>query len=153
MVRATHKADDLLAAGGRPHAKDPQTQQNVLEAIHNVCQTPAISIKQNGYRKRGRQAKRWEDHINSYLQPNQVHGDNNDLTNDMDSLTTAQDGLKWDSMESDFVRIRLKQSKKNDHDRHDDANQTNINRTSNTHERSPRRRRRHLPIFSQIIES
>ena len=28
MVRATHKADDLLAARGRAHAIDPQTQQN-----------------------------------------------------------------------------------------------------------------------------
>ena len=49
MVRATHKADDLLAARGRAHAIDPQTQQNVLEASQNVCQTPAISIKQKGY--------------------------------------------------------------------------------------------------------
>ena len=34
---------------------------------------PTTSTKQKGYRKQGRPAKRWEDDINSYLQPSKVH--------------------------------------------------------------------------------
>ena len=45
------------------------------------------------------------------LQPHKVHGDNNDLTNDVTWLT-AKEGLKWDSMESDFARSKLKQSRR-----------------------------------------
>ena len=35
--------------------------------------SPAISTNQEGYRKQGRLAKRWEGEINLYLQPNKVH--------------------------------------------------------------------------------
>ena len=42
-----------------------------------------FAARQRGHRKRGRPAKRWEDDINSHLQPTVVHGDSNDLTNDM----------------------------------------------------------------------
>ena len=47
----------------------------------------------------------WEDDVNSYSQPTKVCGDNNDLRTDM-TLTTAQGGLAWDSMEGDFVTGR-----------------------------------------------
>ena len=43
----------------------------------------------------------------TYNQPG--FSENNDLSNDTTWLTTAQDGSKWDCMESDFVSSRLKQ--------------------------------------------
>ena len=40
---------------------------------------------------------------------NQTDPGDNDLTSDMTWLTTAEDSLKWDAVESDFISSRLKQ--------------------------------------------
>ena len=56
---------------------------------------PAISTKQQGYRKQGRPAKRWEDDLNTHLQLGRTNRDNNDLTSDMTWLTTAEDNSKF----------------------------------------------------------
>ena len=56
-----------------------------------------------------RLARRWEDDLNIYLQPDKSNRDNNDLTSDMTWLTAAEDSSKWDAMESYFISSRLKQ--------------------------------------------
>ena len=79
MTRATHKADDLVAAGGitswilrqsqihwwqaRMIAKHHEDRWTKLASNWN----PAISTKQKGYGKQGRPAKRWEDDLAIYL--------------------------------------------------------------------------------------
>ena len=103
------------------HIVDLQAEQVILESGKNDCQTPAISSKQKRCWKQGRPAKRWEDDINAYLQPATTNRNKNDLTNDTTWLTTAQDGLKWDSTGSVFVSSRLKNAMKT----HDHDNQTN----------------------------
>ena len=109
--------------------------------------SPSISTKQRGYLKQGRPARRWEDDINSYLQPTKVHGGNNDLTNNTAWLTAAHDGLKLDSMDSYFCGQQTQTqtaNKTHDPDRHDNADQPDGGWTNNTHDRCPpRRRRRH----------
>ena len=61
------------------------------------------------FRKQGRPAKRWEDDLNIYSQPDRASRDNTDLTSDMTWLTSAEDSSKWDAMGSDFTSSRLKQ--------------------------------------------
>ena len=60
-------------------------------------------------RNKGRPAKRWEDDLNTNLQPDRTNRDNNDLMSDMTWLTTAEGTSTWDAMDSDFINIRLKQ--------------------------------------------
>ena len=117
---------------------DSQPQQDVSEASKSDGQTPRRTLDKaylqlESNRKQGRPAKRWEDDVKLYLQPTEVHRYNNDFANYTTWVTAAQDGLKWDSVESDFVSSRLKQS--HDTDRHDNNDsQTNSNRTNNTHD-------------------
>ena len=54
---------------------------------------PLISTKQKGYRKQRRLAKRWEDDLNTYSQPDRANRDNNDLTSDITWLTSTTHDL------------------------------------------------------------
>ena len=75
-TRATHKADELLAATGIESWFLRQgpiywRQARMIAKHHEDCWTklvsnwnPAISTKQQWYRKQGRPAKRWEDDLN-----------------------------------------------------------------------------------------
>ena len=83
-----------------------------LEASKSECQKqrrPLDKPNDINQAEGRRQAKTWKDDTKINLQPTKVHRDNHDVTSDTTKLTAAQDGLKWDSMESDFVRSRLKQ--------------------------------------------
>ena len=85
IVRATHKADELLAANGITSWVLRQSrmcwkQARIFQLIFNW--NPVISTKQKRYRKQGRPAKRWEDDINAYLQPTRTNRGYTDLTND-----------------------------------------------------------------------
>ena len=117
-VRAVHKADDVLAAHGIAlwifgHDRNFWIQARIIAKHHGGRPTkfishwnPAISSKHKWYFNQRRPAKRWEGDINAYRQPFRVVSNNNDLTNDTTWLTSAQDGSKWESMESDFVSPR-----------------------------------------------
>ena len=107
-----------LDSSRRNHVVDPQAEPNLLEAGKDDCQTPrrlldqacSSSIKQaRRYREQGRAAKRWEDDLDIYFQPDRSNRDTNDLTSDMTWPTTADDSSKWDAVESDLKRSRLKQ--------------------------------------------
>ena len=107
-----------LDSSRRNHVVDPQAEPNLLEAGKDDCQTPrrlldqacSSSIKQaQRCRKQGRAAKRWEDDLDIYFQPDRSNRDTNDLTSDMTWPTTADDSSKWDAVESDLKRSRLKQ--------------------------------------------
>ena len=94
---------------------DPQTEQGILEAGKDDCQTPRRSQDKAYLQlessdisgKQGRPVKGREDDLNAYLQPART---NRDPTIDTTGLTTAQHGLKWDSMESDTLGGRRKQT-------------------------------------------
>ena len=81
---------------------------------------PAILIKRKGYRKQGRPAKRWEDDLNTYSQPDRTNRDNNDLTSDMTWLTTTED-TQTTSTTHDLYQ-------------HDFENPTNNTRANNVHD-------------------
>ena len=107
-MRTTHRAEVLLIADGVTSWILRQSsmcwkQERMIAKHHDDRWTklistwsPVITTKQKVYRVQGGPAERWEDDVNSYQQPIIVHGDNNDLTNDMTWLTTAHDGSKWD---------------------------------------------------------
>ena len=69
--------------------------------------TQQYQTSKKGTAKQVRSAKRWEDDL--YLQSNRSNRDDNDLTSDTTWLTTADDSLKWDAVNSDFISSRFKQ--------------------------------------------
>ena len=73
-----------------------------------------------------------------YFQLTRTNRDNTDLTRGHDLDRHAQDGAKWDSVESDFVSCRLKQPTlpMTSH-HHDNDDPTNNTRTNNVHDESP----------------
>ena len=94
----------------RPHNGTQFAEGDITRDVGQTSSpTETQTNQQKGYRKQVRPTKRWEDDINLYLQATKAHRDNNDLTNDTTWLVTAQDGLKWDSMERYFVSSRLEQ--------------------------------------------
>ena len=112
MKRATHKADDLLAANRitswilrqsltnrEPARMIAKQYEDRTKSVSNW--NPAISTKQKGYRKQGRPPKRLEDDLNTYLHPDRTNRDNNELTSDMTWLSTAVDTSLCDATESD----------------------------------------------------
>ena len=123
-----------LASSKQNHVVDSQAEPDLLKArmiakhhgdrwtklISNW--TPAISTKQKGDWKQGGPAKRWEDDLDTYLQPDRTNRDNSDLTSDI-----AEDNSKWDAIDSDFIS---------------DKQRTGLKPTTSTR-RHQRRRRRH----------
>ena len=156
VVCTTHKADDLLAARGiTPRIL---RQKNVLETSQNDCHTPRRPLDKAHFKveyshinqteriseTQGRPSQHVGTTRTPMYNPKKVHGDNNDLTNDLTWLTTAQDSLKWGLHGERFWRVADSEEsrKTHDHERHVNSNRTNNNSTSNTDERNPRRRRR-----------
>ena len=87
-----------------------------------------MSTKEKRHRKQGRPAKRWEDDLNIYLQPDRTNRDNNDLTSDATWPITAEDTSIWDAVERDVISSRLKQT-------HDPINTTTTTQPT-THEQT-----------------
>ena len=95
-----------------------------METSKNDCQAPRRPMGKNssptGTRRYQPSRKGFgstEDRLRDgkttstfFLQPTKVHRDNNDLSNDTTWFTTAQDGLKWDSVDSASVTSGLKKT-------------------------------------------
>ena len=126
IVGRLHKVSNTqsgrLPSSNQNHVVDSQTEPDLLETDRMIAKhhedrwtkfvsnrNPPVSTKQKEYRKQGRSVKRWEDDLNSNLQPDRTNRDSNDLTSDVICLTTAEDIPKWDATESDFMNNRLEQ--------------------------------------------
>ena len=144
QARATDKAVDLLAANGITSSIFRQSQIHWMQARmiakhHEDCWTNlvsnwnlATSTKQNGYRKQGRPAKRWNVDLN--------------ITCNLPDPTATANSSKWDAMESDFIGSRLTQPARPTTApyHHDYNNPTNNARSNNKHDQGSRpKRRRH----------
>ena len=119
IVRATHKADDVMTVNGitlwilrqrkifwkqtRMTAKLHDDRWNKLPSNWN----PAISTKRKGVPETGKTGQEIGRRPRHLLTARQIQ--NNDLTSDKTWLITAQDGSQWDAMESAFIGIRLRQ--------------------------------------------
>ena len=117
-----HSAHNPL--GGRPvgskwdHVVDPQAEQHALEVSKNDCQTPRRPLDKTHLLMEpgdSNRAQRVSEGRKTSQEMGRRHQfilttNHNGLTNDTTSLTAAQDGLKWDFMESDFVNSGLKQA-------------------------------------------
>ena len=137
------KADDLMAASGITswilrqsliywrHAKmiGKHQEDRWTKLVSNW--NPAISTRQQGNRQRGRPAKRWEDDLNIYSQPDGANRDNNDLASDMTWLTTAEDNAKGDSIHKQPTRPTATHHHNND-------NPTNNTRPNNRYDQDSR---------------
>ena len=156
MVRETHKAYEPLTAN-KITSWILQTEQDATgseqESLPNTTTTAGQNSSQSGTQRCQPSRKRIgsKDGHPRYgsttsahcLRPNQVHGDNNDLTNNKTRLTTAQDGLNRESMERASVSSWLKQpTRRTTPELHDNDSQTNSSQRNKTQDWSPRRRRR-----------
>ena len=148
-VRATHNADNLLAAKGisswilrqsrtnwkqsRMIAKPRRTlaRTHLQMEPSDINRTERVSEARDTSQEMARR-----HHILAINQSSQRQQRSHERI-------AAQDGLKWDSMASDTVSNRLKQPiRPTPPDRHDNDSQANSRRTNNARDQSPRPRRR-----------
>ena len=153
-VRATHKADDLWAAGGITswilrQSRATRKQARLTGRHHEGRGT---KLDPNWNRGASSKQKRWignkedrprdgEDDLNMYLQPDRSNRYNNDLTSDMIWLTTVEDSLKCDAMGSDFRSSRLKQPARPPSPRLRQSNQERTTKQQVRQGSRPKRRR------------
>ena len=148
IARATHNADDLLAANGITsciprHSRIYWEPARMIAKHHEGRRTKThIQLEPSDINQAEKDIGSKEDQpgdgkttsIDTYDQPVYTDRDDNDLANDTTWLAAAQQGLKCDSMDSDCVSSRLKSTNKtHDPDRHDNDNQTSNSRKDNTH--------------------
>ena len=125
-VRATHKAVDLMAAHGikpRILAQSKKNWKQTRIAKHHNdrwtkahCKVEFSEIDQPERVLETRTISPNLKHgINFYQQPD-VCNENNDFANDMTRLAATQNGLTWDSMESDSMDSRHPQQRHTCHE-------------------------------------
>ena len=165
VVRAIHKADNLLTAKGiKPWmSKACCKQAGMIAKNHDDCWArliaklrPATSTKQNGYRKRGRPAKRWDDDINSYLPPTTAYCEHNDLTNDMTlahrSTMQLEMRLRVNSRLHNQQNPRPTEPATTEHTTHSTHRRNQSERNEHHERRPPRRRRTAFSSVKYLIE-